>query len=268
MMPRITKAILMVIVIVLTTMLASAENDGQTKKLTGASDEATTLRNRSLREPSYQGKPLSYWLEIIRDRDEDGMPLAFDAIRYLGPGAQSAVPALIEIVTAPFSPIRLGRDSDELILAKLCEIELRSEAIDTLAAIGEGASSATISLLDWAVTVRVIPARIRNADTDERFIDLVTMDVEKRIQIIVAIAEFGEAAVPTLVRILKSPDAEKRKLAVAILGEEALTVTSDLLRSRDCEDVRPGITILNDMEPVVARAYLTELRNMLVCYAN
>jgi hypothetical protein len=196
------------------------------------------------------------------------MPLAFDAIRYLGPSAQAAVPALIEIVTAPFSPIRLGRDSDELILAKVCEIELRSEAIDTLAAIGEGASSATIPLLDWALTVLVIPAKMQNADNGERFIDLVTMDVEKRIHVIVAIAEFGDAAVPTLIRALKSPDAEKRKIAVAILGEEALAVTSDLLRSRDCEDFRLGITILDDMEPVVARAYLTELRNMLACYAN
>jgi hypothetical protein len=77
------------------------------------------------------------------------MPLAFDAIRYPGPEAQAAVPALIEIVTAPFTPIRLGRDSDE-----------------------------------------------------------------------------------------------------------------------DCEDARLGIAILSDMEPVVAKAYLTELKSMLACYAN
>jgi len=78
----------------------------------------------------------------------------------------------------------------------------------------------------------------------------------------------GDAARPILIEVLKSAGAEKRKLAVAILGEEALTIAADLLRSRDCDDARLGITILGDMEPVVARAHLTELKNRLVCYAN
>src|SRR5262249_14940682 len=30
---------------------------------------------------AYRGRPLSYWLNIIRDRDEKLIPLAFEAIR-------------------------------------------------------------------------------------------------------------------------------------------------------------------------------------------
>ena len=36
-------------------------------------------------EPKYQGKPLTYWLKIIDDRDDEMISLAFDAVRSLGP---------------------------------------------------------------------------------------------------------------------------------------------------------------------------------------
>jgi hypothetical protein len=262
------KTILMVTVIGLTALRAPAENDRDTNKLQGAPSNLMASRDRPSDEPSYQGRPLSHWLRIIRDRNEEELPLAFDAICYLGPDAQAAVPPLTRIVTAPFAPIYIGKDSDDLIASKLYDIELRLEAIDALACIGEAASSATIPMINWAVTARVVPPEIHNAKNDERFIDLVTMDVEQRIQVVIAIAELGDAARPILIEVLKSAGAEKRKLAVAILGEEALTIAADLLRSRDCDDARLGITILGDMEPVVARAHLTELKNRLVCYAN
>src|SRR5215510_9696309 len=64
---------------------------------------------------TYGGRPLSYWLNIIRERDEKMISLAFDAIRSLGPRAAVAVPELTRTVTAPFTPIHIGRDSDEVI---------------------------------------------------------------------------------------------------------------------------------------------------------
>src|SRR5215475_10252250 len=43
---------------------------------------------------TYGGRPLSYWLNIIRERDEKMISLAFEAIRSLGPRAAAAVPEL------------------------------------------------------------------------------------------------------------------------------------------------------------------------------
>src|SRR5262249_4858377 len=86
---------------------------------------------------TYRGRPLSYWLNIIRDRDETMISLAFGAIRSLGPRAAVAVPELTRTVSAPFTPIHIGKDSDEMIADKLYDIEVRSAAIDALASIGE-----------------------------------------------------------------------------------------------------------------------------------
>jgi hypothetical protein len=230
-------------VVALTPRIASAEHD------------------RFSRDPDYQGKPLPEWIRVVEARDEQRLGDAFHAMRYFGADGRSAVPALTAIVTAPFVPIRVGKDSDEVILSKLYDIELRGEAMDALASMREAAASATMPLINWAVTVRVVPSKIRTAADHERLIDLVTMDAEQRIQAIFAIAEFGEAAVPVLTDVLKSPAVEKRRLAVAALGAEALMMAGDLLKSPDCDDARLGITILTDMEAIVAGPYLTYLRN-------
>jgi hypothetical protein len=109
-------------------------------------------------EPRYLGKILSYWLKTIRYRDEQTLSLAFDAIRGLGPDAWPAAPELTRIVAAPFSPIRIGKDTEEQIADKLYDIEVRAEAIDALASIGESAATATMPVIRWALTERVIPA--------------------------------------------------------------------------------------------------------------
>ena len=41
-------------------------------------------------EPRYLGKPFSYWLWVIQNRDEQLISLAFDAVRGLGPQARAA----------------------------------------------------------------------------------------------------------------------------------------------------------------------------------
>src|SRR5262245_2201185 len=62
---------------------------------------------------TYGGRPLSYWLNIIRERDEKLISLAFEAIRSLGPRAAVAVPELTRTVSAAFTPIHIGKDPDE-----------------------------------------------------------------------------------------------------------------------------------------------------------
>jgi hypothetical protein len=194
--------------------------------------------------------------------------VAFDAIRSLGPDAWPAVPELTRIVAAPFVPVEIGKDSEETIASKLYDIELRSEAVDGLAAIGGAAAPSTASIIEWALTIRVLPGETSTREEDEQFIELVALDAQYRIGVIVAVSRFGRPAVPTLKRLLRSPDVEKRKFAVAILGEEALTIATDLLKSHDCEGQQLAITILNDMDPVVPRVYLDEMKKARACDAN
>jgi len=219
------------------------------------------------REPVYQGQPLSYWLKSIRDRD-DKILLAFDAIIDLGPDAWPAVEELTRIVDEPFTPVRMGLDRDEVIAAKFLNIHLRADAVDALAAIGEAAVSSTVPLIQWALTVRVIPVNLDNLKDDELFVDLVTIDVLERMRVAGAVAHFGPGAASTVVDLLESPDGEKRKLGVAILNENALPIVASLLKSRNCVERKRGIAILADMWPVVAKDYLAELKSGLVCNAD
>ncbi len=112
-------------------------------------------------EPADQGETLSYWLRSIRDRD-DNILLAMDAIRDLGQDAWPAVEELTRIVAEPFTPVRIGVDRDDVIARKLLSIHLRGDAIDALTAIGETASSSAGPLMQWALTVRVIPMNLDN----------------------------------------------------------------------------------------------------------
>jgi hypothetical protein len=216
----------------------------------------------------YQGKTLNYWLNAIRDRNEELMPLAFEAIRALGPNARAAVPELIRVVEAPFAPVRVGTDCDDTIAEKLYDLEVRSEAIDSLAYIGAAAASATIPLIDWAFTIRVVPPQMNSIEENDRFIDLVTLEAEYRIGVMHAIQRFGKGGIATLARFVKSAEAEKRKFAVMTLGGEVLPVATELLTSRNCDDEELGIAILSDLEPMVAKLYLSQLRQAALCYAN
>jgi hypothetical protein len=219
------------------------------------------------REPMYQGKPLSYWMTSIRDRDERMVP-AFDAIVELGPDAWPAVEELTRIVAEPFTPFRIGVDREDMIAPTLFSIGLRAEAIDALTAIGEAAASSTVPLIEWALTVRVIPINLDDLKDGELFVDLITIDVLERMRVAGAVARFGPAAAPAIVALLKSPDGEKRKLGVAILSDGALPIVANLSKSRKCEDRKRGIAILADMWPVVAKEHLAALKTALVCDAN
>lgn len=215
--------------------------------------------------PTYLGKPLSYWLQSIRDRDLETMDLAFDAIRDLGPAASPAVPELIRIMQEPFAPIVLGVDGPGVILSKVRDIQLRSDAIDALASIGAAAAPSANLLIQWALATRVVPSRTSNNLLDKVFVDLVAMDVLERMRVAGAIAEFGPGAAPAVTELVKSPDGERRKLGVAILSGGAIPIAIDFLKSFNCDDRRLGIAILIDMWPVVAKEHLTELKNTLIC---
>jgi hypothetical protein len=211
-------------------------------------------------ERTYQGKPITYWLEVIRNRDDERISLAFEAVQSLGSDAWIAVPELTGFVGASFSPIHVGKDSPEVIASKLYDIVLRSEAVQMLSRIGERAAPSAPALIRWALLRRV---DLRTAgskdDADEIFADLVAMDAEERLHTARAISRLGKATFPDMAELLSSEDPSKRKLAVAILNEDSLAIAADMLHSSICEDRMLGLDILKDMDLVVAQQYIDKL---------
>lgn len=215
-------------------------------------------------DPSYSGKPLSYWLKSIRNRD-DQMGMAFDAIRHLGPAAHSAVPDLTLVVSEPFTPIEVGVDGYSAVTLKLRAILIRSNAVDCLGAIGKAAAPSAPALAEWALTPKMILRGIRNRQEQDAFVDLVGIDVVERMRVVGAISKFTEEASPFIAGLLKSPNQEARKLGVAILHENALPVAVTLMQSEACGDQELGFNILFDMWPVVSRDHLLDLIDVLPC---
>jgi len=215
-------------------------------------------------EPSYQGKPLSYWLKSLHNRD-DQMKWSFEAIRKLGPAAAAAVPELTRFISEPFRPIEVGIDGSDEVAAKLHQIELRSYAVDCLHAIGKPAASSAKALLQWALTERVIIGDLRNEKDRAVFIDLVGIDVLERMRVAGTVAEFLPDASLAIAELLKSQDDEAIKLAVAILSDRSLPIATDLLKSRNCTDEKLGLKMIADLWPVVARDRLLDLSESLPC---
>src|SRR5437762_11396122 len=75
---------------------------------------ATTTLASPVDEHQYLGRNLNYWMSVIRDRNQDMISLAFEAIRWLGPEARTAVPDLTALIEAPFTPIRSEEHTSEL----------------------------------------------------------------------------------------------------------------------------------------------------------
>ncbi len=246
--------------ILLTTLVLAVTAVSSTQ---GAVENGHNNPDRLFQERTYLGKPLTFWLKALRDRDEENLSDAFGAIHSLGSDAWVAVPELSRVVAAPFEPIRIGSDSEETIASKLYDISVRTEAIETLGWIGEPAAASTPALIKWGLMQRISMDFKRSPDNNVLFIELVGMDAEQRMHVAGAIAQLGPDTFPLLARMLASSDAPKRKLAVAILGQDALPVATDLLESGNCEERRLGLQILKDMDLVVARAQIDELSNQI-----
>ncbi|HET9941958.1 MAG TPA: hypothetical protein VFR05_01375 [Terriglobia bacterium] len=216
-----------------------------------------------LEDPVSMGEPLSHWVKVIRDRNAEELGMAFDAIVELGPAASAAVPELTQIVAEPFTPIRLGSDDKREVLSKLGIILMKGDAIDGLGAIGQKAAPSARSVIEWSLTVRVLPPEDPAANA--LFIDLVTMDVMERMRGAGTVAQFGIGAAPAVQELMESGDSERRKFAVAILNEATLPIVSDLMNSGHCRDRMLGLSALTDMWPVVASSHLDALNEILAC---
>jgi hypothetical protein len=244
--------------ILLTTLVLALTAFSSTQ---GAVENGDNNHDKLFQERTYLGKPLTFWLKALRDRDEENLSDAFEAIHSLGPDAWVAVPELSRVVDAPFEPIRIGTDSVETIASKLYDITVRTEAIETLGWIGEPAAASTPELIKWGLVQRISMDFKRSPENNDIFIELIAMDAEQRMHVAGAVAQLGPDTFPLLARMLASSDASKRKLAVAILSQDALPVAVDLLHSGTCEERQLGLQILKDMDLVTARGQIDELSN-------
>jgi hypothetical protein len=218
-------------------------------------------------EPTYLGKPLSYWIASIRNRDQQ-IYVAFDAIMTLGPSAQAAVPELTRLIAEPFVPVRIGVDDDDAVLRKLQDIDVRGTAAIALEAVGEDAASSSLPLIRWALTPRVVLERIETEDDRELYIDIVTMDVLERMRVAGVVHSFGVGAAPAIHSLLNAKDSESRKFGVAILNDAALPLVAQLLKSLNCDSRKLGVELLLHLWPVVAKEHLIELKNMTGCLTS
>lgn len=92
-------------------------------------------------EPSYEGKPLNYWMQALTDPDKDTRVAAVSAIAKIGPKAQPAVPLLIEALKDKEKVVRTGS------IAALGKIgPAAAEAIPLLAELSQDSDWATRSL--------------------------------------------------------------------------------------------------------------------------
>jgi hypothetical protein len=189
--------------------------------------------------------------------------MAYEAIIELGPAASAAVPDLTQIVAEPFAPIRIGKDDKREVLSKLKSIFMKGGAIDGLGAIGPQAAPSASAVIEWSLTLRVLPPE--DGTFSVLFIDLVAMDVLERMRGAGTIAQFGIKAAPAVQHLIESPDSERRKFAVAILNETSLPIVSDLMKSSICRDRMLGFDVLVDMWPVVASSHLDALSKILAC---
>jgi len=236
---------------------------GLATEVSAQSPRNTRGTDRILDDPVSLGEPLSYWLKVIRERNTEELEMAFDAIVELGPAASAAVPELTEIVAEPFTPIRLGIDDKREVFSKLRIIFMKGSAIDGLGAIGEKAAPSARSVIEWSLTIRVLPPEDRAANA--LFIELVSMDVMERMRGAGTLAQFGIDAAPAVQELLESADSDRRKFAVAILNEATLPIVSDLMNSGSCRDRMLGLSVLADMWPVVASSHLDALTDILAC---
>ena len=217
-------------------------------------------------DPVAFGEPLSHWLKVIRERNTEELGMAYEAVSELGPAASAAVPDLIKIVAEPFTPIRVGRDDKSEVLSKLRAIFMKGGAIDSLGAIGREAAPSAPAVIEWSLTLRVLPPE--DGTSSPLFIDLVALDVLERMRGAGTIGLFGVQAAPAVFRLMESADGDRRKFAVAILNESSLPIASDLMKAKNCHDRMLGLSVLADMWPVVASGHLDALSAMLACSEN
>lgn len=185
------------------------------------------------REPFERGRPLSYWIDELKDEDAARREEAAATLGCMVPQAKVAVPTLIQVIkdddpkvrqAAIAALSRLGPYAQDSVPALLQvyedrneEREIRWAAIAALGKMGTGGQDA-------------VPVMIEMMANDINFAE------PGRIQM--AVTELGPAAVPELVHLLQDENPEVRAHAAVALnwiGRGAREAVPALIQSLEDE---------------------------------
>lgn len=139
-------------------------------------------------ELQFKGKPLSHYIRQLNDKDFTTRLFAFAAIEQIGPAAEAAVPALIEVLDGK-EPAR-----------KSNEPSLQSSAIAALGAIGPAAAPAAGR----------IGEALKSEDADLRRVAA---------RALLRLGPAAKDAVPALITDIPDPVLDIRELVIRALGE-------------------------------------------------
>ncbi len=162
------------------------------------------------KEPVYQGKPLSAWVEQLTDRSATARQEAAEAIGKIGPAAKSAVGPLLAALGDTDDTVRdaaalalaaFGKDAVGPLTAALkhADANVRRGAAAAIGRIGPGAKDAVTPL---------VAVMKNDADSDVR---------EAAIRALGSIGPDAKAAAPALRDALTDRDQGVREAAAAAL---------------------------------------------------
>src|SRR5262249_55080468 len=158
--------------------------------------------------PTFADKPLSFWLERLRDADPLTREEAATVLGDLGPSAKEALPALHDLLKSDAGPLRLRA---AMAVWKVGH-EARETAPVLIAALRDGGRGQRLVILQTLGEMG--PAAEAAAPLLTGFLSDANASV--RNQASLTLLQLGPAAVPALVKGLEHDDAEVRRQCVGL----------------------------------------------------
>ncbi len=183
-------------------------------------------------EPVMGGKTAGQWIAIFQGKNRSTTERwqAAEALGYLGPAGQSAVPCLVQAVVEPKTGDKKVDEDNEW---------LRYLAIKALGQIGPAAADAVPKLFPKAGDWRRAHGNLGRLDSD----------------MAQALGRIGRPAIPALIRALQGKDPDLRFFAVWSLGEmqdEAGEAVPALIAALDAQSIEAVESALGRIGPAAA----------------
>jgi len=134
-------------------------------------------------EATYQGKPTSEWMKLLKDKDPEVRKLAIVAVRAIGPEAKEAIPHLLEAFKDP-----------EL------DVDIRTAAFST--------AVDKLGLQQNTASDQLLFDVFKDSDEAERMRTAAGWMLQQR----------AEKALPIIIQGLKDTDAHTRRWSAELLG--------------------------------------------------
>ncbi len=226
---------------------------------------AASLAAVDEKEPVYQGKPLSVWLDQLKDKDSDARIRAVNALTHLRPPAKKSLDAVLAVLTDDDEDVQIyaamalasfGKEATPMLIDALNGKEARirrgaAQALGIMNPVAPEAIDPLIALLnDKEPPVRqAAAAALGNIGPDAaRAVTpllplLKDRDADVRLAAAQGLAGIGPPAIHPLIDLLKDTDAGVRAAAANALGAATFHGSKDA--------VDPLLGLLQDKEAAV-----------------